>query len=194
MRNQINDFNIDDSGIMISFQGLYRTWFAIDCKLSNLDKYIEISGCYVSTKTSPQNPFDNFSIGYTLRLNKNTKYLFSTQKIRFKKGETRYPTLNINLLDLLVTFRGYTQKMVMESNENIIYCDLNSTVVIDDFSPYGGSYINVSVVDVQDEIEHKQGFSTTKKLLVLIISLMAVITSVIIFFVYNRCRQSRNNE
>ncbi|KII62853.1 hypothetical protein RF11_09402 [Thelohanellus kitauei] len=111
--------------------------------------------------------------------------------------------------------------MVMERNENFIYCDINSTIVIDDFSTYGGIYSKESdpsvplkdderpddnlndrpvddnieiLVDVQDEIEHKKGFWTTKKLLVLIISLMVFVISVIIFFIYNRCRQSRTNK
>ncbi|KII65116.1 hypothetical protein RF11_08413 [Thelohanellus kitauei] len=221
VRDDMKNFNIDDSGIMISFLGTYDRWLAIDCKLLNLDKYIEISGCYVSSKTTPQNPFENFSIGYTFRLNKNTKYVFSTQYIRFKTGENEYPILKIDLFDLLVTFRGYTQKMVIESNENYILCDLTSTIVIDDFSIYGGSYSNESdpsvplkddekpddnqndrpvddhneiLVDVQEDIEHNKKFWTKNKFLVLILSLMAIIITVIIFFIYNRCRQSRSNK
>ncbi|KII68929.1 hypothetical protein RF11_03838 [Thelohanellus kitauei] len=128
---------------MVIFEdNYYKSSFEISCECSNLQNEIEISGCKVSLRTDQNGPTTSYSIGYKLRLNKNTRYVFVKHEVIFMIDGVTQHQFKFKFYKLFIEFKDYTQtyKWIADQFKQH-YGDLQSTQLIQNFEQYGGNYL-----------------------------------------------------
>ncbi|KII69050.1 hypothetical protein RF11_09864 [Thelohanellus kitauei] len=127
----------------------YNTRAEIQCTITNLESEIEIKDCSVFIQSKLTEAPKIFSIKSTVKLNKNTKYIFENHVLRFKIGATERIIFHIK--SVLIQFYGYTQKytwkifLTMERRLN-----LQTTYVLNNFENYGGEIVSENDPEVPE--------------------------------------------
>ncbi|KII74956.1 hypothetical protein RF11_00442 [Thelohanellus kitauei] len=198
---------MDDSKLTIKFESESDQWSEIICELLNSDNELQINKCVISFKLYGYNDVISFMIGYTFKLDKKTKYVFSEHMIRINIHNKIGHRIKFKVDSLLITFHGYTRTYTWK-NAYMEFLEVKSesSTIIDDFANYGGSYsvegdpsntIKVDEMPIDDitndtdEIRENKGFWTSKKILVAIISSVSVIiTFITIIIIISKCKIS----
>ncbi|KII66069.1 hypothetical protein RF11_05783 [Thelohanellus kitauei] len=137
----VEKFAIEGSGFIISFEDSRKSKFTIDCLWWPLENAIEIDRCIVSFQPRPSTPFVDHYGGYSLKFNKDTKYVFSEHYLIFHVKDSDVYSVNFNIYDLIITFVGYTKKYTWDMKDyRPISSDLESEQIIERFEQYGGEY------------------------------------------------------
>ncbi|KII65932.1 hypothetical protein RF11_11606 [Thelohanellus kitauei] len=142
----ITKFNIELKELNIVFENKRTgSWLLIECFCDDLGTQFEIDGCRVLFRRSEGADIKNNYVGYTIKLNKDTKYTFSNHFMRFKVRENNEHMVMFNVYKLIITFAGYTKKYVWDMKEYIPrISNLHSTATIQGFEEYEGEYIDES--------------------------------------------------
>ncbi|KII68766.1 hypothetical protein RF11_12041 [Thelohanellus kitauei] len=138
----ILNVSIGGSELIIEYEEkISDSWAEIYCHVSDLENEIEIRGCLVSIQKQTNTAIISYSIRYTFRLNKNTKYVLGGHYIRFLIDKDLGHLLKFNIYNLVITFGGHTKtyEWTKEISDDI-FADLESTNLISDFENYGGQY------------------------------------------------------
>ncbi|KII68762.1 hypothetical protein RF11_12037 [Thelohanellus kitauei] len=140
----IKSIRVDGSSFFWQFEhNRSKARAELKCKLYELKDEIKFSGCKLWFQESPNHPIMNYSIEYTLKLNKNTKYYLMI-KIEFML-DSKTHAFTFSMSSSEMTFEGYTQKYYRKLQvDEFIKADLESTDLISDLEQYGGSKWNDS--------------------------------------------------
>ncbi|KII72488.1 hypothetical protein RF11_12254 [Thelohanellus kitauei] len=176
----------------------------LSCNVRNLKDEIKMNGCKVMFLNTPSSPIINYSIGYTIKLNKNTKYSIQKLLVAFSPESGGKSLFEISSLSTSITFDGYTKKCDMIFKENgKILADLKLTELISNLEQYGASIIDENdpkgqlipleyPEEDENQINEEKQFTTTRILLLTFTSLLAVVIPVINWIILNRFRKSND--
>ncbi|KII69054.1 hypothetical protein RF11_09868 [Thelohanellus kitauei] len=151
----IDKIKFEGSALEVKFEiDQYNSMAAVQCEFSNMVQEIEIRSCFSYILSDAIVDVVQFSFGYTIKLNRNTKYIFEDHEFVVQMGKQR---LTLKIISLIITFSGYTQTYTWkrESTDPMIL-KLDSPDVISNFEEYGGELVSENFFDDSSKTDDTQ--------------------------------------
>ncbi|KII70793.1 hypothetical protein RF11_14953 [Thelohanellus kitauei] len=112
-------FDSVSSELFLEFMNSEDSRVQIKCKTQDNDNDIEIGPCHISIRVRLQESTYNYTIGYRLKFNKDTKYEFKGHFIDIRIKGSRMKYIRLRLEAISIHFKCF--KRTCENTRNYIY-------------------------------------------------------------------------